>query len=114
MCLLPVPEDVCWQGLSSPYSCTVLCGQSQTSSAERLAQLLYQGFPIRKCFLLIYSSAAAETNGSVLCFLLSELEESLLVLPFSYVPDLLKLFNEYIHLGSDIELLCRALLFLLK
>lgn len=44
----------------------------------------------------------------------SELEESLLVLPFSYVPDLLKLFNEYIHLGSDIELLCRALLFLLK
>uniref|UniRef100_A0A672U394 WD repeat-containing protein 3 n=1 Tax=Strigops habroptila TaxID=2489341 RepID=A0A672U394_STRHB len=49
-----------------------------------------------------------------LCFLLSELEESLLVLPFSYVPDLLRLFNEYIHLGSEIELLCRALLFLLK
>ncbi|NWU96663.1 WDR3 protein, partial [Upupa epops] len=44
----------------------------------------------------------------------SELEESLLVLPFSYVPDLLKLFNEYIHLGSEVELLCRALLFLLK
>ncbi|NXK38911.1 WDR3 protein, partial [Piprites chloris] len=44
----------------------------------------------------------------------SELEESLLVLPFSYVPDLLRLFNEYIHLGSDVELLCRALLFLLK
>ncbi|XP_030307169.1 WD repeat-containing protein 3 [Calypte anna] len=44
----------------------------------------------------------------------SELEESLLVLPFSYVPDLLRLFNEYIHLGSDIELVCRALLFLLK
>uniref|UniRef100_A0A8C3JR04 WD repeat-containing protein 3 n=1 Tax=Calidris pygmaea TaxID=425635 RepID=A0A8C3JR04_9CHAR len=49
-----------------------------------------------------------------LCFLLSELEESLLVLPFSYVPDLLRLFNEYIHLGSEVELLCRALLFLLK
>ncbi|NXX91484.1 WDR3 protein, partial [Centropus bengalensis] len=44
----------------------------------------------------------------------SELEESLLVLPFSYVPDLLRLFNEYIHQGSDVELLCRALLFLLK
>ncbi|NXE27240.1 WDR3 protein, partial [Ardeotis kori] len=44
----------------------------------------------------------------------SELEESLLVLPFSYVPDLLRLFNEYIHLGSEVELLCRALLFLLK
>uniref|UniRef100_A0A8C3JQW4 WD repeat-containing protein 3 n=1 Tax=Calidris pygmaea TaxID=425635 RepID=A0A8C3JQW4_9CHAR len=43
-----------------------------------------------------------------------ELEESLLVLPFSYVPDLLRLFNEYIHLGSEVELLCRALLFLLK
>lgn len=49
-----------------------------------------------------------------LCCLLSELEESLLVLPFSYVPDLLRLFNEYIHLGSEVELLCRALLFLLK
>lgn len=49
-----------------------------------------------------------------LCFLLSELEEALLVLPFSYIPDLLKLFNEYIHLGSEVELLCRALLFLLK
>lgn len=47
-------------------------------------------------------------------FSLSELEESLLVLPFSYVPDLLRLFNEYIQLGSDVELLCRALLFLLK
>ncbi|NXC90986.1 WDR3 protein, partial [Cercotrichas coryphoeus] len=44
----------------------------------------------------------------------SELEESLLVLPFSYIPDLLRLFNEYIQQGSDVELLCRALLFLLK
>ncbi|NXQ43195.1 WDR3 protein, partial [Catharus fuscescens] len=44
----------------------------------------------------------------------SELEESLLVLPFSYVHDLLRLFNEYIQQGSDVELLCRALLFLLK
>ncbi|XP_068554814.1 WD repeat-containing protein 3 [Anas acuta] len=44
----------------------------------------------------------------------SELEESLLVLPFSYVPDLLRLFNEYIRLGAEVELLCRALLFLLK
>ncbi|NXD21647.1 WDR3 protein, partial [Spelaeornis formosus] len=44
----------------------------------------------------------------------SELEESLLVLPFSYVPDLLRLFNEYIQQGSNVELLCRALLFLLK
>lgn len=44
----------------------------------------------------------------------SELEESLLVLPFSYVPDLLKLFNQYLQQGSDVELLCRALLFLLR
>ncbi|KAH0628599.1 hypothetical protein JD844_009954 [Phrynosoma platyrhinos] len=44
----------------------------------------------------------------------SELEESLLVLPFSYVPDLLVLFNQYLQLGSEIELLCRALLFLLR
>ncbi|KAM4873146.1 WD repeat-containing protein 3 [Thomomys bottae] len=44
----------------------------------------------------------------------SELEESLLVLPFSYVPDILALLNEFIQLGSDIELLCRCLFFLLR
>ncbi|XP_004581921.2 WD repeat-containing protein 3 [Ochotona princeps] len=44
----------------------------------------------------------------------SELEESLLVLPFSYVPDVLKLFNEFIQLGSDVELICRCLFFLLR
>ncbi|XP_050777129.1 WD repeat-containing protein 3 isoform X2 [Gopherus flavomarginatus] len=44
----------------------------------------------------------------------SELEESLLVLPFSYVPDLLVLFNEHIQRGLEVELLCRALLFLLR
>uniref|UniRef100_A0A2K5ITD2 WD repeat-containing protein 3 n=1 Tax=Colobus angolensis palliatus TaxID=336983 RepID=A0A2K5ITD2_COLAP len=43
-----------------------------------------------------------------------ELEESLLVLPFSYVPDILKLFNEFIQLGSDVELICRCLFFLLS
>lgn len=51
---------------------------------------------------------------NVLFFLLSELEEALLVLPFSYVPDILKLFNEFIQMGSDIELLCRCLFFLLR
>uniref|UniRef100_A0A8D0GMZ5 WD repeat-containing protein 3 n=1 Tax=Sphenodon punctatus TaxID=8508 RepID=A0A8D0GMZ5_SPHPU len=55
------------------------------------------------------------TQGLLLCcFLYSELEESLLVLPFSYVPDLLTLFNEYLQKGSEVELLCRALLFLLR
>ncbi|MBZ3878248.1 WD repeat-containing protein 3 [Sciurus carolinensis] len=44
----------------------------------------------------------------------SELEESLLVLPFSYVPDILKLFSEFIQMGSDVELLCRCLFFLLR
>ncbi|KAM6473209.1 WD repeat-containing protein 3 isoform 1-T2 [Liasis olivaceus] len=44
----------------------------------------------------------------------SELEESLLVLPFSYVPDLLMLFSQYLQLGLEVELLCRALLFLLR
>ncbi|KAM9245162.1 WD repeat-containing protein 3 isoform 2-T3 [Dugong dugon] len=44
----------------------------------------------------------------------SELEESLLVLPFSYVPDVLKLFNEFIQQGFDVELLCRCLFFLLR
>ncbi|XP_054858997.1 WD repeat-containing protein 3 [Eublepharis macularius] len=44
----------------------------------------------------------------------SELEESLLVLPFSYVPDLLRLFSQYLQQDSEVELLCRALLFLLR
>lgn len=44
----------------------------------------------------------------------SELEESLLVLPFSYVPDLLTLFNDYIQHGQSVELICRCLFFLLR
>ncbi|CAL9690674.1 unnamed protein product [Knipowitschia caucasica] len=44
----------------------------------------------------------------------SELEISLLVLPFPYVPDLLKLFNTYIGQGQEVELVCRCLFFLLK
>lgn len=44
----------------------------------------------------------------------SELEVSLLVLPFSYVPELLKLFNGYIQQGLEVELVCRCLFFLLR
>ncbi|CAN2387708.1 WD repeat domain 3 [Pristimantis euphronides] len=44
----------------------------------------------------------------------SELEESLLVLPFSYVPDLLTLFRDYIRRSQDVELICRCLFFLLR
>ncbi|KAM6934996.1 WD repeat-containing protein 3 [Xenentodon cancila] len=44
----------------------------------------------------------------------SELEVSLLVLPFPYVPELLKLFSGYIQQGLDVELVCRCLFFLLK
>uniref|UniRef100_H3CIA2 WD repeat-containing protein 3 n=1 Tax=Tetraodon nigroviridis TaxID=99883 RepID=H3CIA2_TETNG len=44
----------------------------------------------------------------------SELEVSLLVLPFSYVPELLKLFNAYIQQGLEVELVCRCLFFLLR
>ncbi|XP_040278727.1 WD repeat-containing protein 3 [Bufo bufo] len=44
----------------------------------------------------------------------SELEESLLVLPFSYVPDLLTLFRDYMRQSSDVELICRCLFFLLR
>uniref|UniRef100_A0A8C3JPJ7 WD repeat-containing protein 3 n=1 Tax=Calidris pygmaea TaxID=425635 RepID=A0A8C3JPJ7_9CHAR len=62
----------------------------------------------------ICKAAGKEPSAYVASLLNGELEESLLVLPFSYVPDLLRLFNEYIHLGSEVELLCRALLFLLK
>uniref|UniRef100_A0A665X6N7 WD repeat-containing protein 3 n=1 Tax=Echeneis naucrates TaxID=173247 RepID=A0A665X6N7_ECHNA len=52
---------------------------------------------------------------SVLCVVItSELEVSLLVLPFSYVPELLKLFSGYIQQGLEVELVCRCLFFLLK
>ncbi|XP_034418224.1 WD repeat-containing protein 3 isoform X2 [Cyclopterus lumpus] len=44
----------------------------------------------------------------------SELEVSLLVLPFPYVPQLLTLFNSYIQQGLEVELVCRCLFFLLK
>lgn len=44
----------------------------------------------------------------------SELEVSLLVLPFPYVPDLLKLCSSYIQQGLEVELVCRCLFFLLK
>lgn len=44
----------------------------------------------------------------------SELEISLLVLPFPYVPELLTLFNSYIQQGLEVELVCRCLFFLLK
>ncbi|KAK2905151.1 hypothetical protein Q8A67_006950 [Cirrhinus molitorella] len=44
----------------------------------------------------------------------SELEVSLLVLPFPYIPDLLKLFNGYIKEGLEVELVCRCLFFLLR
>ncbi|XP_023258035.1 WD repeat-containing protein 3 [Seriola lalandi dorsalis] len=44
----------------------------------------------------------------------SELEISLLVLPFPYVPELLRLFNSYIQQGLEVELVCRCLFFLLK
>ncbi|KAL6484805.1 hypothetical protein MHYP_G00068500 [Metynnis hypsauchen] len=44
----------------------------------------------------------------------SELEVSLLVLPFPYIPDLLSLFNTYIQQGLEVELVCRCLFFLLR
>ncbi|CAH1798543.1 unnamed protein product, partial [Owenia fusiformis] len=44
----------------------------------------------------------------------SELEESLLVLPFNYVMDLLKLLNIFIEKGWNTELSSRCLVFLLK
>ncbi|XP_061419102.1 LOW QUALITY PROTEIN: WD repeat-containing protein 3 [Lethenteron reissneri] len=44
----------------------------------------------------------------------SELEEALLVLPFSYVPELLALFLLFLRQGRAVELICRALFFLLR
>ncbi|XP_070568962.1 WD repeat-containing protein 3-like [Ptychodera flava] len=44
----------------------------------------------------------------------SELEKSLLVLPFDYVIDLLKLLDIFIKSGFEVELSCRCLFFLLR
>lgn len=44
----------------------------------------------------------------------SELEESLLVLPFSYVIDLLKVLEVFIDSAWEVELSCRCLFFLLR
>uniref|UniRef100_A0A8C5MPZ7 WD repeat domain 3 n=1 Tax=Leptobrachium leishanense TaxID=445787 RepID=A0A8C5MPZ7_9ANUR len=44
----------------------------------------------------------------------SELEEALLVLPFSYIPDVLTLLRNYIRRSQDVELICRCLFFLLR
>nr|CAB3226290.1 WD repeat-containing protein 3 [Phallusia mammillata] len=44
----------------------------------------------------------------------SELEESLLVMPFSYVPDLLTLLNTFVTRGREVELVCRVMFFLLR
>lgn len=44
----------------------------------------------------------------------SELEEALLVLPFSYVIDLLTILNELLEKGWNVELSCRCLFFLLR
>lgn len=44
----------------------------------------------------------------------SELEVSMLVLPFPYVPELLSLFNLYLQQGLEVELVCRCLFFLLR
>ena len=44
----------------------------------------------------------------------SELEESLLVLPFDYVIDILKLLLEWVKNGWETELTCRCLFFLLR
>uniref|UniRef100_A0A8C6XR46 WD repeat-containing protein 3 n=1 Tax=Naja naja TaxID=35670 RepID=A0A8C6XR46_NAJNA len=63
---------------------------------------------------VVFSSPSAYVLDILKKVKSSELEESLLVLPFSYVPDLLMLFNQYFELGLEVELLCRALLFLLR
>lgn len=44
----------------------------------------------------------------------SELEESLLVLPFNYVIDLIKVIDKFLENGWHVELICRVLFFLLR
>ena len=50
----------------------------------------------------------------IVCNRFSELEESLLVLPFSYVIDLLKVLEVFIDSSWEVELSCRCLFFLLR
>uniref|UniRef100_A0A673BEL8 Uncharacterized protein n=1 Tax=Sphaeramia orbicularis TaxID=375764 RepID=A0A673BEL8_9TELE len=58
------------------------------------------------CFFLVCLPACV--------VILSELEVSLLVLPFPYIPELLTLFNSYIQQGLEVELVCRCLFFLVS
>ena len=44
----------------------------------------------------------------------SELEESLLVMPFHYTADILCILNEFVKERRDVELSCRCIFFLLK
>lgn len=73
-------------------------------------------FPDLLCTVMFGSVCASELCFAHLCLCCvdSELEVSLLVLPFPYVPDLLKLFNAYVKEGLEVELVCRCLFFLLR
>uniref|UniRef100_A0A8C2FG47 WD repeat-containing protein 3 n=1 Tax=Cyprinus carpio TaxID=7962 RepID=A0A8C2FG47_CYPCA len=66
--------------------------------------------PILVAFGNISVSVCFNISTGFVC----ELEVSLLVLPFPYVPDLLKLFNGYVQQGLEVELVCRCLFFLLR
>lgn len=54
------------------------------------------------------------SSDGINLLIFSELEVSLLVLPFPYIPDLLLLLNTYIQQGLEVELVCRCLFFLLR
>uniref|UniRef100_M4A5Z4 WD repeat-containing protein 3 n=1 Tax=Xiphophorus maculatus TaxID=8083 RepID=M4A5Z4_XIPMA len=70
--------------------------------------------PILVAFGNVTVSKFLNAKGRTMNLCGYELEISLLVLPFPYVPELLKLFNTYIQQGLEVELVCRCLFFLLK
>uniref|UniRef100_A0A7N8XKA0 WD repeat domain 3 n=1 Tax=Mastacembelus armatus TaxID=205130 RepID=A0A7N8XKA0_9TELE len=65
-------------------------------------------------YACVNAGKEVETLSSNITPPVLELEVSLLVLPFSYVPELLKLLNSYIQQGLEVELVCRCLFFLLR
>ncbi|XP_071989655.1 WD repeat-containing protein 3-like [Engystomops pustulosus] len=90
---------------------------SKVEEHEELCRASGKELP-RKMHPILQASGSRTSSDYVLDVIRkvrsSELEESLLVLPFSYVPDLLTLFRDYIQRSQDVELICRCLFFLLR
>ena len=103
----------------------------KTVDTERAAERLMEGITIYKQVArALRQSCSAELHPLMLAYgcstpdrfmaevlrrvKSSELEESLLVLPFSYVTDLLYILERLVAGSGEVELVCRCLAFLLR